>query len=141
MSNRRSKPVEGLENVLFVSWIGRALCDQTIIEGIDRIINEINYCRDDADQFQRLSPHCFRHTFATRCFEAGIPPKTVQHLLGHASLDMTMNLYTHVMDNKKDEAVIALNDYYFDIEQQKEIVIEDDFKKTISDSRKVVAFG
>lgn len=141
MSNRRSKPIEGLENVLFVSRIGRPLCDQTIIDGIDKIINEINYSRDEAELFQRISPHCFRHTFATRCFEAGIPPKTVQHLLGHASLDMTMNLYTHVMDEKKDEAVIALNDYYFDIEQQKETVIEDDFKRAVLETQKVVSFG
>ncbi len=41
--------------------------------------------------------HCFRHTFATRCFEAGIQPKTVQAYLGHATLQMTMDLYTAVM--------------------------------------------
>ena len=141
MSSRKAKPLKGFEDVLFVSRNGWPLCDQTIIDSLDKIVNEINYSRDEGEQFQRISPHCFRHTFATRCFEAGIPPKTVQHLLGHASLDMTMNLYTHVMDDKKDEAVIALNDYYFDIEQQKEIVIEDGFKKAILDSRKVVSFG
>ena len=79
--------------------------------------------------------------WATRCFEAGIPPKTVQVLLGHATLDMTMNLYTHVLEDKKEEALVALNDYYFDIEQQKEINIEDSFRKAVLDSRKVVSFG
>ena len=48
-----------------------------------------------------LSGHCFRHTFATRCFEAGVAPKTVQAYLGHASLNMTMDLYTSVMERKK----------------------------------------
>ncbi|SDB07306.1 Site-specific recombinase XerD [Pseudobutyrivibrio sp. YE44] len=140
MSRHRIKPIEGFENLLFVSRYGRPLCDQTIIDSIDRIVNEINSYRDEAELFDRISPHCFRHTFATRCFEAGIPPKTVQILLGHATLDMTMNLYTHVLDDKKDEAVVALDDYYFDIEQQGDVVIEDDFKKAILNSRKVVNF-
>lgn len=140
MSRHGAKPIDGLDNLLFVSRYGRPLCDQTIIDAIDRIVNEINSCRDEAELFERISPHCFRHTFATRCFEAGIPPKTVQVLLGHATLDMTMNLYTHVMDDKKDEAVIALNDYYFDIEQQSSAFMEDDFKNAIVDSKKIVSF-
>ncbi len=141
MSSHKVKPLKGFEDILFVSRNGWPLCDQTIIDALDRIVNEINYSRDEGEQFQRLSPHCFRHTFATRCFEAGIPPKTVQILLGHATLDMTMNLYTHVLEDKKDEALVALNDYYFDIEQQKEINIEDSFRKAVLDSKKVVSFG
>jgi integrase len=57
--------------------------------------------RDEADKFESFSCHCFRHTFATRCFEAGVAPKTVQSYLGHASLQMTMDLYTHVTEDKK----------------------------------------
>ena len=55
-------------------------------------------------------PHCFRHTFATRCFEAGIVPKTVQAYLGHASLQMTMDLYTAVMEHKKVNDMQLLED-------------------------------
>ncbi len=51
-------------------------------------------------QFKEFSGHTFRHTFATRCFEAGIDPKVVQTYLGHASLKMTMDLYTHVTEDK-----------------------------------------
>ena len=52
----------------------------------------------DAHQLQSLNvtPHILRHTFATRCFEAGINAKVVQHLLGHSDIQMTLNLYTHV---------------------------------------------
>ena len=57
--------------------------------------------RDSLDLMESFSGHCFRHTFATRCFEAGIAPKTVQAYLGHASLQMTMDLYTSVMEHKK----------------------------------------
>lgn len=39
--------------------------------------------------------HSLRHTFATRCHEAGIAIKTVQKWLGHSTLNMTLNVYTH----------------------------------------------
>ena len=68
---------------------------------IDKIVDEINLMRDSLDQMETFSGHTFRHTFATRCFEAGIEPKTVQSYLGHASIKMTMDLYTSVMPQKK----------------------------------------
>ena len=50
-------------------------------------------------EFERFSPHCFRHTFATRAIENGMQPKSVQKLLGHGSLQLTMDLYCHVTDD------------------------------------------
>ena len=43
-----------------------------------------------------VTPHILRHTFATRCFEAGISPKVIQTYLGHTDISTTMNIYTHV---------------------------------------------
>lgn len=48
-----------------------------------------------------ISMHTLRHTFATRCAEAGMQPKTLQIILGHSSIDVTMNVYVHVMDDIK----------------------------------------
>lgn len=42
----------------------------------------------------KMTLHTLRHTYATRLEEAGIPPKVKQYLLGHASLEMTQNIYT-----------------------------------------------
>lgn len=56
-----------------------------------------------------ISAHALRHTFATRCFEKGIPPKTVQSYLGHSTLGMTMDLYTHVSEEKLFEDMKKLN--------------------------------
>lgn len=47
-----------------------------------------------------FSGHTLRHTFATRCFEAGVQAKVVQSYLGHATLKMTMDLYTHVTEER-----------------------------------------
>lgn len=52
------------------------------------------------EEFKKFSGHVLRHTFATRCFEAGIEPKVVQRYMGHASLKMTLDLYTHVTSEK-----------------------------------------
>jgi integrase len=48
-----------------------------------------------------FSMHTLRHTFATRCIEAGMKPKTLQTLLGHAGISTTMNLYVHTTDDEK----------------------------------------
>ena len=40
--------------------------------------------------------HDLRHTFATHCLECGINLKIVQRWLGHARLDTTANIYTHL---------------------------------------------
>ena len=77
MSKKSAKPLEGFENLLFTTKFGTPICDQIMIDAIKRIVDEINLCKDELEQFETFTPHCFRHSFATRCFEAGIPPKTV----------------------------------------------------------------
>jgi integrase len=41
--------------------------------------------------------HMFRHTFATRQLNAGVPVAVVSKILGHASISTTLNIYTHVL--------------------------------------------
>ena len=88
-------------DLLFTTKYGTPLNAELYGAAIDRIVQEVNLTRDSLDLMEPFSGHCFRHTFATRCFEAGIAPKTVQAYLGHASLQMTMDLYTAVMEHKK----------------------------------------
>jgi site-specific recombinase, phage integrase family len=55
---------------------------------------------------QKLRPikiHGFRHTHASLCFEAGMTLKQVQHRLGHSDLKTTMNIYTHITKQAKDD--------------------------------------
>ena len=54
---------------------------------------------------ERFTMHAFRDTFATRAIESGIDPKTLQEILGHSDISMTLNLYAHVMDDTKQEAM------------------------------------
>lgn len=52
---------------------------------------------------EKISMHTLRHTFATRCIESGMKPKTLQKILGHANISMTMDLYVHVTEDEKEK--------------------------------------
>ena len=55
-----------------------------------------------------LSPHCCRHTYATRLHAAGVDPKTIQTLMGHTDYALTANVYTHVKEEQLRKAVELL---------------------------------
>ena len=54
--------------------------------------------------------HDLRHTYATRLFELGESAKTVQELLGHSSISMTLDIYTHVLKETKETAIEKLDE-------------------------------
>lgn len=58
------------------------------------------------------SPHSLRHSFATRALEAGIDLRTTQQILGHSSIDITANLYTHVLMDHQRSELKKLNDTF-----------------------------
>ena len=55
--------------------------------------------------FEKFNFHILRHTFATRCIEAGADCKTVSELLRHATVNMTLNLYVHPRLEQKRNCV------------------------------------
>lgn len=65
-----------------------------------------------SNDIELITFHGLRHTYCTRLFEAGVPPKTVQSLVGHSDIETTMNIYTHVMKETKMEAVDKINSIF-----------------------------
>lgn len=49
----------------------------------------------DSNDIEPFHAHTLRHTFATRCIEAGMQPKILQTIMGHSTIATTMNLYVH----------------------------------------------
>ena len=64
----------------------------------------------DKAGIDRFSMHVLRHTFATRCIEAGMKPKTLQTILGHSNIGITMNLYVHTTEEQKHKEIDLVAD-------------------------------
>lgn len=68
--------------------------------------------------FKKFCPthklHDLRHTFATRCLEAGVNMKTVQVWLGHSDFETTANTYSHAQNDYQKEQAVRLNSYLDD---------------------------
>ena len=101
-----------METSVFTTEFGRPFDRNSINRAISSIVTEMNKKREKGNEFPNFSPHCFRHTFATRCFENGIPPKVVQEYLGHTTIQMTMDLYTHVMKETKQDEIKKLDNVF-----------------------------
>lgn len=56
------------------------------------------------------SPHALRHTFATNLFRQGVETKTISELLGHSDVSVTLNIYTHVIEDQKKDALVKISD-------------------------------
>lgn len=90
--------VDSLDRFLFCTETGDPLSKERVQSEINRIIKRI---REDGHDFPRITSHVFRHTFATRAIEAGMQPQVLKTILGHSSLAMTMDLYSHVLPDTK----------------------------------------
>lgn len=103
------KPIQGFEDIIFTSYKGRPHQECDIRNFLINIVAEINSDEKILAEkenrepiiMEHIHPHALRHTFATRCFEHDMPPKTVQSFLGHATVQLTMDLYTHISEEKK----------------------------------------
>lgn len=54
--------------------------------------------------------HTLRHTYATRCFEAGVDIKAVSEQLGHKDVKTTYNIYVHLLEDTKAKEIDKLAD-------------------------------
>ena len=54
---------------------------------------------------KHFTMHALRHIYATRAIERGVQPKVLQKLLGHASIQTTMDKYVHVTDESMQKAI------------------------------------
>ena len=105
--NTRFAPRKGFEDLVFTSKTNRPLNATNIKDSINYLVARINAERPK-ERFEHFTPHCLRHTFATNCIAKGMRPKTLQKLLGHNSLQMTMDLYCHVLDETLKEEMSAI---------------------------------
>ena len=117
------KNLEGFEHLVFLGKNGKPISErafQVTLDGIEKAINKERECiakknKTSFEPIPHFYPHALRHTFATRCFEAGIEAKVVQGFLGHYSIAITLDLYTHVTDDKAKSEMDKLQNLYQEI--------------------------
>ena len=65
-------------------------------------------------QIPKVTPHVCRHTFCSNMAKSGMNPKTLQYIMGHSDIGVTLNTYTHV--NAKD-AIVEMRELYKQISE------------------------
>lgn len=108
LENQKSKnkslklvPMEW-KDIVFLCRKGTPVKNSTYDTGL------FKYC--DRVGIPRFSMHVLRHTFATRCIEGGMKPKTLQKILGHSNIGITMNLYVHITEDEKHREIDLVAD-------------------------------
>ncbi|MFQ7291916.1 MAG: tyrosine-type recombinase/integrase [Monoglobales bacterium] len=100
VSNRKRSSFEIVDNgkvykdFLFCKDNGNphtSSCYNSVFSGIKKKYNASH----EVKLTRVTSPHTMRHTFCTRMANAGMNPKSLQYLMGHANISMTLNYYAH----------------------------------------------
>jgi integrase/recombinase XerD len=99
---RRHQTIKsGDENIVFLNRRGGKLTRVMIFTIIKNLANEIGLKKN-------ISPHTFRHSFATHLLEGGADLRAIQEMLGHESITTT-EIYTHLDQRYIREAIISFH--------------------------------
>ena len=103
--------VDGYSGFIFQNRYGNVMSAHNINRAIDRIL--LAYNTDEKKKaveegrepllIRHFSVHNLRHTFCTRLCEKEINPKVIQEIMGHASIETTLDIYAEVTEQKKRE--------------------------------------
>ncbi|MGN7167921.1 tyrosine-type recombinase/integrase [Paenibacillus cellulositrophicus] len=86
---------------------GTPLGPRNLMRHYYRIIDNI---QKEVPDFPRIRFHDLRHTHATLLLKAGIHPKIVQERLGHSSINVTLDTYSHVLPNLQEAVLNNIGD-------------------------------
>lgn len=90
---------------IFNAENGNMVRTTTVNTTIKHVLDRL---REKGIIIEHFSAHCFRDTFATRYIEQGGRPQTLQKILGHSTLAMTMDLYAHVLPSTKHKEMNSI---------------------------------
>jgi integrase len=89
-------------DLVFDRGDGELLNDNVVAKSLDRFLLR-------HPEFPRITMHGMRHTMATLALDAGVNPKVVQERLGHASIQMTLDRYSHVSMSMQADAAHVIS--------------------------------
>ena len=94
-------PVKGAENIVFLNRRGNRLTRVMVFMVVKDLVRK-------AGIKKKVSPHTFRHSFATHMVEGGADLRAVQEMLGHESI-LTTEIYTHLDREYLRDAIIRFH--------------------------------
>ena len=74
-------------------------------------------------QMPNITPHVCRHTYCSNMAKSGMNPKTLQYLMGHSDISVTMNVYTHIGFDDAEKELKRMEEFrkaQAEVEQKKE---------------------
>lgn len=112
-------------NLIFTTSSGNSLTPGVISIECKRITSIVNkHTKEKAEKEHQIykelqiHPHLFRHTFVTRCYEAGVDPMTIALIVGHSREKMVIH-YTHISKEFQKKDFVKYE------EQEKERILSD----------------
>lgn len=100
---KNGKHFEGDENFIFTNQRGEWVHIHNFIRYFKRFIAD--------HKLKTITPHGLRHTHASLLFSAGVEPKNISDRLGHSTVQITLDLYTHISEEQRTDTVDKLLEY------------------------------
>ena len=100
---KNGKHFEGDENFIFTNQRGEWVHIHNFIRYFKRFIAD--------HKLKTITPHGLRHTHASLLFSAGVEPKNISDRLGHSTVQITLDLYTHITEEQRTDTVEKLLEY------------------------------
>lgn len=117
LAKDKSIEVDGYSGFVFTAKSGRPLMPYGVNSVLYNIVDAYNYNKEEvqkakkehrkAELLPKVSAHVMRHTACTRMAECRMDIKVLQYIMGHAHIDVTMDVYNHLGDRERIEQEIA----------------------------------
>lgn len=86
--------VDGYTGFLFLDKNGKSKVVLHFEHQMKRAVEKYNNTHDEP--LPKITPHVFHHTFCTNMARVGMDVKSLQYLMGHSDVTVTLNVYTHI---------------------------------------------
>ena len=115
------KSIDGYSGFLFYDDNGMPLVAMHWQHRFNHIVGRYNDIY--RVQLPNITPHVCRHTYCSNMAKSGMNPKTLQYLMGHSDISVTMNVYTHIGFDDAEEELKRMEEFrkaQAEVEQKKE---------------------
>ena len=94
--------IDGYSDFVFLNQKGYPMTGAYYTSTFGNLVKKYN--KNHEDKLPNITPHILRHTFCTRLANKNMNPKSLQYIMGHSNISITLNLYAHAsLDGVKAE--------------------------------------